>query len=150
MHTSNSHVRCYQADSSSDGEYAGYSASIVGNKGIEWRVARLEPLVSHQCSMLCLLQAPRRGARRQAVCSDGRQPGTARAVHPGAMARHMIERVSHGAAYAHPGRCRYRYDGTFDLKGATANRQRVRGAAQQALVSGERSAGSFKTLLDKA
>ena len=46
-------------------------------------------------------------------------------------------------------RLRGRYDGTFDLKGATANRQRVRGAAQQALVSGERAPGTFKTLLDK-
>jgi len=39
-------------------------------------------------------------------------------------------------------------DSTFDLKGATANRQRVRGADKKAMLSGARSLGSFKTLLD--
>jgi hypothetical protein len=37
----------------------------------------------------------------------------------------------------------------FDLKGATSNRQRARGAAQRALLSGARPASSFATLLDK-
>lgn len=41
-----------------------------------------------------------------------------------------------------------RLDMTFDLKGATSNRQRVRGAAVTELLSAARSPSSFKTLLD--
>ena len=40
-------------------------------------------------------------------------------------------------------------DMTFDLKGATSNRQRARGPQLEQLRSGELSASSFKTLLDK-
>ena len=42
-----------------------------------------------------------------------------------------------------------RMDVTFDLKGATSNRQRVRGKSLEALTSGAVPPGAFKTLLDK-
>ena len=45
-----------------------------------------------------------------------------------------------------PGR---QYRATFDLKGATANRQRARGKELEALVSGQAPLSAFKTLLDK-
>ena len=38
---------------------------------------------------------------------------------------------------------------TFDLKGATSNRQRVRGKALTELITGRRAASTFPTLLDK-
>jgi len=40
-------------------------------------------------------------------------------------------------------------DMCFDLKGATSNRQRVRGADRDKLLSGARAPNSFSTLLDK-
>lgn len=40
-------------------------------------------------------------------------------------------------------------DATYDLKGATSNRQRVRGQRQAQLLSGERLPCTFSTLLDK-
>lgn len=40
-------------------------------------------------------------------------------------------------------------DMCFDLKGATSNRQRVRGADREKLLSGARAPNSFSTLLDK-
>ena len=44
--------------------------------------------------------------------------------------------------------CPRRADLTFDLKGATSNRQRARGAAMAAMLSGERAPATFSTLMD--
>ena len=43
----------------------------------------------------------------------------------------------------------HKCDLTFDLKGATSNRQRARDRALEELQAGSRAPGSFKTLLDK-